>query len=71
MKVNGPPHTPYLFELSPGERHSPLWIKLVEHFNVRLSTLREQNDQRLSAEETALLRGEINCLKALIRLGDD
>lgn len=53
------------------ERRSPLWRKLNEHFERRLSEMRKQNDGDKSETDTANLRGRIAELKLLIQLGSD
>lgn len=59
------------FELSDGERRNQLWLKLKAHFEESLRVLRCKNDELLSADETAAIRGQIKCLRGIIRLGDD
>lgn len=66
--MSGPPD---VFELSQGERHSPLWLRLKAHWMQQLENARLRNDGPLDAAATAALRGEIRCLKQLITLGDD
>lgn len=57
--------------LTPGERMHPLWQKLAQHYSQRLATLRAKNDNPLTADETADLRGRIAEVKALLSLADD
>jgi hypothetical protein len=57
------------FALTDGERHHPLWIRLSAHLSEKLTHLRARNDGPLTEQETATLRGEINCLKRVIALG--
>lgn len=46
--------------ISQNETNNHVWLKLVEHYNKRLNTLRRQNDNiDLGAVETAILRGRI------------
>ena len=59
------------FALTDGERHHPLWTRLSAHLTERLRELRGRNDGPLNELETATLRGQINCLKGIIALGDD
>ena len=59
------------FALTDGERHHPFWTRLSAHLTERLRELRGRNDGPLNELETATLRGQINCLKGLIALGDD
>lgn len=56
------------FTLSDYEKSSPLWTRLKGHFEDRLSVARVRNDAPLTDVDTAALRGEIRCLKQLIRL---
>lgn len=50
------------------ERNSPLWRKLLSHYEERLDSLRLQNDGEKDSLETANLRGRIAECKALISL---
>lgn len=59
------------FSLTEGERISPLWTKLKDRFETMLQTRRAKNDNpKLTEAETAALRGEINLLNAIIKLGN-
>lgn len=60
---------PKNFTLSFAERNSPAWHKIEQYLNHRLDQVRKKNDNPLSAEETATLRGEIAALKSLLALG--
>jgi len=57
--------------LTPGDRLSPAWIKLQQYYAERLETLRSKNDNALTADETARLRGQIAEVKALLAFGED
>lgn len=60
------------FELASGEKTHPLWVRLKAHLETALQSKRAQNDNaKLTEQETAALRGHISALKALIALGDD
>lgn len=60
------------FALSPGDRATPLWIRLVEHLEKRLQQQRINNDSPdLTEQQTAKIRGHIECLKGLIALGNE
>jgi hypothetical protein len=59
------------FALTEGERHHPLWLRLSAHLTEKLARLRSRNDGALSEQETATIRGEINCVKRFIALGDE
>lgn len=50
------------------ERRSPLWRKLLAHFEEQLDTLRQQNDADLGENVTARLRGRIQQVKVFIDL---
>ena len=64
-----------LFEdsfLATEERTSPVWLSLKDRLEKKLADLRLQNDQpKLTDVETATLRGHIQCLKAVIALGNE
>ncbi len=58
------------FTLTDGERTHPLWLRLTAHLTDKLNTARIKNDDAgLTELETASLRGQIKCLRALIGLG--
>lgn len=59
------------FEITPLERISPLWMALMSHLEVRLAVLRCQNDGNLDERDTAVMRGRIAEIKALMSLNDD
>jgi hypothetical protein len=54
--------------LSLHEQHSPLGLKLAEHFTARLQTLREANDKSMLESERAILIAKIAEAKALVKL---
>lgn len=56
------------FTLSDYDKSQPLWLRLKAHMEDRLAACRARNDGALTEFETATLRGEIKCLKHLIRL---
>jgi hypothetical protein len=59
------------FALTAEERNSPLWQRLLAHFDERRDKLRIENDTRADEgdeHKTAARRGEIRALTALIRL---
>lgn len=58
-------------ELTPSDKISGLWQRLKVHFEERITDVRKTNDLPQSEEATAMLRGEIKCLKGLIALGLD
>ncbi len=58
------------FELTPADKHSPTWMRLKEHLNARLQTLRIQNDAEATPEQTANRRGRIAEIKFLLTLDD-
>lgn len=60
------------FTLNQGEKLSPLWARLRNHLEDELTSARKRNDNpKLSADDTAALRGEIKQLKAFIALGNE
>lgn len=59
------------FTLSAHDKAQGLWLRLNAHLEERLTDARVRNDASLTEPETAMLRGEIRCLKKLINLGDD
>jgi hypothetical protein len=56
------------FALTEQDKSTGLWLRLKAHMEDRLAAARVRNDAALTEPETAALRGEIRCLKALIRL---
>lgn len=59
------------FTLDSVERASTVWAKIEKHLSRRLEKARDRNDSPLPPDETALVRGEIKALKALLRLGQE
>jgi hypothetical protein len=60
------------FRLSPGQRQSDTWQVIKAHLEKELQRLRERNDnESLSAEQTAALRGQIAHVKAMLVLDKD
>lgn len=59
------------FQLTEHDKAQGLWLRLKEHLEARLALARIRNDTLLGEYETALLRGEIKCLKGLLALGND
>lgn len=57
-------------KIEPHERHSPMWLAMVDHMEKRLDALRRQNDSVLEASETAMLRGRIAEVKAFLALAE-
>ncbi len=58
--------------LDPQDRNSRTWAVLKEQLEIRLATLRQQNDDASKDErETALLRGRIKEVKWLLSLGEE
>lgn len=62
---------PQEFMLTHGERANPLWLKLKEHLESKLHNMRGKLEGVQPEQETARLRGHIQCLKGLIALGTD
>ena len=60
------------FRLSPGQRQSDAWQAIKAHLEKDLQRLRERNDnESLTAEQTAALRGQIAHCKAMLALDKD
>lgn len=59
------------FKLTAAERASPLWNRVRAQLESRLASQRRKNDLPQGADETALLRGEISCLKSILDFGVD
>lgn len=60
------------FELTPGDKISGLWQRLRVYFEEQIADARKRNDfPHLTDNDTAVIRGEIKCLKGLIDLGLD
>lgn len=59
------------FELTEGEKTGPFWARLKKYLEDELATQRIKNDAQQPGEDTAMIRGHIDCLKGLIALGDD
>lgn len=57
--------------LSDAEFKAAVWGKIKAHLTERLEGLRVSNDNELSADRTARLRGRIAELKYLLALEDD
>lgn len=60
---------PERFELTNQERFDPLWRKLNEYFEKRITELRERNDSNeLDDKQTLKIRTEIAVYKNLLKL---
>lgn len=59
------------FVLAEGEKQSPLWKRLEEHFGERLEHFRSRNDGPLDPVQTANLRGRIETYRDLLALGKE
>jgi hypothetical protein len=60
------------FALTDEERVSPLWGRLLRHFDARIAALRLLNDSPAADERTtAMYRGQITAYKALLALNTD
>lgn len=58
-------------EFKVSDNQSPTWLKLKEHLEERLTSLRIKNEGNLTEIETANLRGRCAELRALLMLGQD
>jgi hypothetical protein len=54
-----------------GERQSAVWMKLKKHLEAELQRLRAKNDSNLDEQRTAILRGRIGQVKAILALEND
>jgi hypothetical protein len=60
------------FRLAENDKQSGTWGKLSAHLKDRLETLRRQNDgERLTDIQTAVIRGKIAILKELCALEEE
>lgn len=59
------------FRLEQSDKVSPTWMKLRQHFEEELATLRKMNDGKLDEVATARLRGRIREVKYVLSLGED
>lgn len=57
--------------LSIEEKLTPVWRKIVKHYEHRLDELRQQNDSDFNELTTAKLRGRIIEVKVLLALNND
>jgi hypothetical protein len=57
--------------LTPQDRDSASWKKVLAHLNIRLSALRALNDKDHAEAKTAEIRGRIKECKALMALDAD
>lgn len=53
------------------ERNTTTWLKVYGYLTQRLVSLRARNDGDMTERETAMLRGQIAEIKALLAMGDD
>lgn len=56
--------------LTDNDRQSAAWKKLKAHYEARLAKLRVQNDNTMPYEDTVRMRGRIDEVKLLLKLGD-
>lgn len=59
------------FTLTKQERYDPLWKRIREHYETRLSELRLQNDARMSEAERSELLGRIAEVKRALAFEKD
>lgn len=55
-----------MMKLTDIERNSALWLKVSEALTERLQMLREMNDNSLTGDETAKMRGKISEIKLIL-----
>lgn len=53
------------------DRQSAVWLKLKQHLEAELQRLRAKNDGNLDERNTAILRGRIGQVKAILSLEKD
>ena len=71
MKMISTPKLIFEYYLTEDERASGIWQNLKGHLDGMLEKKRRENDNpKLTDVETATLRGHIECLKAVISLGN-
>ena len=56
--------------LTQHEQQDPVWMKLKDHLEKKLTDLRKQNDSDMPEDKTIKLRGRIFELKKLLDLGN-
>lgn len=60
------------FALSDHDKAQGLWVRLKAHLEDMLAAARVRNDnETLTEQQTAALRGRIKTLRSLIALGED
>lgn len=64
-------HEDLLLELTPGDRQTATWQKLLRHFAAQRDACRAKNDGDLNPTDTAGMRARIAVYKALIALDED
>lgn len=57
--------------LTLAEKHSSAWQRLYQHYQIRLQTLREKNDQMMSETDRCKLLGKLEEVKELLALNAD
>jgi hypothetical protein len=57
--------------LTPHDKASSAWVRIKQHLEARLVTLRTQNDKTMPEAETENLRGRIAEVKELLALDKD
>ena len=61
---------PDRFQLTDQERNSALWVRMRTYYERRLASLRSQNDDPSSEQETSRRRGRIHEVKTLLSFND-
>lgn len=62
---------PLPFILSPNERNNPVWVRLKSHLESELHNARGKLEGDQTEQQTAIWRGRIRALRAIIALGDE
>lgn len=65
-----PQPEPLKLELTPGDRTSALWAKLMDYHRKKLETLRMRNDKSMPEDQRNKLLGQIAETKAFLALDD-
>lgn len=62
---------PFGLTLSEADRRNPLWVRISDHCQGRLRDLHARLESDQTELQTAIIRGHIQFLRAMIRLGDE
>lgn len=65
-----PPSEPLKLDLTPGDRTSALWGKLMDYHRKKLAQLRQRNDHVMTEDKRNKLLGQIAETKAFLDLNE-